>query len=233
MSTVDDLAGLQEVDLALSRVRARLIDIQALYAEPEAIAQGRAHADSLHADLEKLRRRLRGLEDETAAVRAKREAGQKRLYSGAVGNPRELASLEAEAEALGRRLTQLEDQALELMLEIEAAAGAYTEAAAALRAQEEAHSALTERLRREQTELEKESARIEPQVAERRAGLPAAALSRYDALKARKGGRALAPLRGGNCGACGVQMPTHVIQKADQRQELVPCPSCGRILAPE
>lgn len=233
MSTVDDLAGLQEVELALGRVRARLLEIQALYAEPEAIVQGRALADELHAEIEKLRHRLRGLEDETTAVRAKREAGQKRLYSGAVSNPRELASLEAEAEALGRRLSQLEDQELELMLEIEAATGAYNDASASVKSQETEHSALTARLRAEQAELEKEGARIEPQVAERRAGLPAADLTRYDALKARKGGRALAPLRRGSCGACGVQVPTNIVQKAEHRQELVPCPSCGRILAPE
>jgi len=233
MSTVDDLAALQEVELALARVAARLQEIQSLYAEPEPIIHGRAQSLRLHGELEDRRRLLRGLEDETTAVRNKRESGQKRLYSGAVTNPRELASLEAEAEALGRRLRQLEDQELELMLEIEAAGQAYHEATAELKSLEEEHTALRERLHHEEAELEQERARLEPQAEQQRSRLAEAVLTRYDSLKARKGGRAIGALRRGSCGACGVQVPTNVIQKADQRQELVPCPSCGRILAPE
>lgn len=233
MSTVVDLADLQEVELALSSIRARLQEIRTLYTEPPSIVRARAGSEALQAELESLRRKLRGLEEETETVRGKRDAGQKRLYSGTVSNPRELASLEAEAEALGRRLSQLDDQALELMLEIESAAQAYDEAAAELEALEQEQAALVERLHSEQTDLESKCAQLEPEAARRRADIAPVVLTRYDSLKARKGGRAIAPIRRGSCGACGVQLPTNTIQKAEQQQEMVPCPSCNRILAPE
>ena len=233
MSTIEDLAGLQELELELDRIRARLLEIQALYAEPETLLQERAHVEDLSAQLAELRRRLRDLEDENANVRTKRDAGQKRLYGGTVTNPRELSGLEAEAEALGRRLAQLEDQQLTLMLEIDATSQSYAEAATKAKALEEDHALLTARLREEQAALEAERRSLEPQIAARRARVDKAALARYDALKARKGGRAIAPLRQGSCGACGVAVPTNIVQKAELRQELVPCPSCGRYLMPD
>jgi predicted nucleic acid-binding Zn-ribbon protein len=233
MPTVDDLADLQEAEDSLNRSLARLREIRAQYADPEALLQARDKAARLEVEAATLRRRLRELEGEAQAVRTKREQGQQRLYSGTVTNPRELASLEAEGESLGRRLSQLEDQELALMIEIETATEAHQEASTQVQELEREHASRTADLRQEEAGLEVEVARLQQKVALMRERLPAQALSRYESLKARKGGRAVARIRRGTCGACGVQVPTNVVQRAQQRQDLVMCTSCGRILCPD
>lgn len=233
MSTVDDLANLQDAEDARAKALARLRDIQEQYAEPEALVRAREQAAHLEGEIEALRRRLREMEAEAATVRAKRETGQQRLYSGTVGNPRELASLEAEGESLARRLSQLEDQMLNLMIEIESNTQAHREVAAEAQLLTQEHSIRTASLRQEQEALEVEAGRLQQAIAQERDRLPAAILRRYDSLKARKGGRAVARLRHGTCGACGVQLPTNVIQRAQQGEDLITCTSCGRILCPD
>src|SRR5690606_13009687 len=55
-------------------------------------------------------------------------------------------------------------------------------------------------------------------------------LERYEAMRKRKSGIAIAPVENGVCGACHVQLPTGVVSGLGSVQTLVLCPSCGRYL---
>ena len=232
MSRVDDLAALQELEQALSRATARLGEIRRLRAEPPELLAAREEAAAAQENLASLQRKLRATEVEATSTRQKRQAGQERLYGGSVTNPRELTGLEREAESLSRRLQQLEDQILELMLGVEEATETSEAKTRHLTDLEQRHSQRRAQLEAEGQELQAEAARLRQDLQRLRGALPADLLGRYDSLKARKGGRAIAPLQRGVCQACGVQVPTHVAQRAQQSEELVPCPSCGRFLWP-
>ena len=52
----------------------------------------------------------------------------------------------------------------------------------------------------------------------------------YRNLRQRKGGRALALERDATCTACGVTLPTGMVQAVHGGEERVLCPSCGRLL---
>ena len=65
-----------------------------------------------------LGRNQQRLEDEISALTEKAAHHDKTLYSGTIGNPRELQALQDEIAALKRRVSQLEDQELELMEQI-------------------------------------------------------------------------------------------------------------------
>lgn len=233
MALVDDLAALQDLDDALAKDAARLREMRAQMRESEEVAALRAAAQESEKALAETRRALHDLEVEAQSVSEKRKAGRDRLYSGKVANPRELQNLEAESEALGRRLAQLEDQVLECMMAAEQATSHRDQLVARLQEQVAAEgnrmrdlSAQAEALRQQVLQRQELAQRL-------RAGLPTATLAQYDGIKARKAGRAVARLRHGVCSACGVQVPTHVVQRAQQREGLVSCPSCARLLCPE
>ncbi len=59
------------------------------------------------------------LEDEITSLNERANHHDKTLYSGTIGNPRELQSLQDEIASLKRRISQLEDQELEVMEQIE------------------------------------------------------------------------------------------------------------------
>ncbi|MHB0875995.1 MAG: zinc ribbon domain-containing protein [Anaerolineae bacterium] len=233
MAAVDDLAALQDLDDALAKDTTRLREIRGQMHEPEALAAARAAAEQAERDLAAVRHELRELEAEAQSVRQKRQAGQARLYGGKVVNPRELQSLESESEALGRRLSQLDDQALDRMVSAEQALALRDETAARLAEQAAAEAERMRDLTLQAEAVTQQGRRHQEAVQRLRAALPPVLLARYDSIKARKAGRAMARLRRGVCGACGVQVPTHVVQRAQQKNDLVPCPSCARLLCPE
>ncbi len=64
--------------------------------------------------------------------------------------------------------------------------------------------------------------------------MPAALLPIYDALRPRKGGRAVAVLlEGGACSACRVAASPGKMASARDGDELAYCENCGRILLGE
>lgn len=60
--------------------------------------------------------------------------------------------------------------------------------------------------------------------------IPAPLLTRYEELRKRKAGSAVAKLEGDLCTACNVTVPTGIASAARNNDELTPCPGCGRIL---
>ena len=52
----------------------------------------------------------------------------------------------------------------------------------------------------------------------------------YRDLRSRKGGRALAEERNGTCQACGISLPTGIVQSVRNDEVHSFCPSCGRLL---
>ena len=75
------------------------------------------------------------------------------------------------------------------------------------------------------------SARRRAEVAAR---LDAAALQRYEQLRARHGGVAISRLEGNRCGGCHLDLSTAEINelRALGASEVAECPNCGRLLVP-
>jgi hypothetical protein len=232
MPGVRELAALQQAEEQLAQGQARLKEIARALAEPAALLAKRMEVASAEAKVQELRRQLRLHEEEANLIRAKKRAGEEKLYSGTVTNPRELRNLQMEGETLSRRLAQLEDDILSLMLALDEANSALATAAQELAALEGENAERVAALQAQQAELGVQVQKLQAELGRLRGLLPPGLLQRYESLKARKGGRAVALVRGENCQACGVQLPTHVIQRLKQGGELVLCPACGRILCP-
>lgn len=233
MSTVADLWAVQVTDLAAEAVRQRLAELEKQLVEPEDLKASRAEVAEATTELARWRDRQRSVDTESRDLAQRIQAAERDLMSGRVRNPKELAGMEANVEALRRHRAALDDQLLEALLEVEHWQETLERRQKRLAEQESAWRAEQDTLLQEResslAELKSLGARLQRQWA----ALASADQELYRNLRSRKGGRALALLRGDTCGGCGMVLATGMIQQtrnAEQDGERVFCPSCGRLL---
>jgi predicted nucleic acid-binding Zn-ribbon protein len=225
-----NLHRLQQTDtrLLLARARAQIIQ-EALDNDTDTRdARARAHAAAeakLRADTA-----LRGAEHETQSARIKIQQVESSLYGGRVINPKELQDLERDIESLKHHLLILEDKELDAMFAAEKAQEVNT--ATQQRLQEALATAEINK-RDLHVEQYKLKAEIESLESERRAivtGIDEPSLRDYELLLISKRGLAVADLSDDACGACGAQLTPAQRQSVHFADQLIHCPSCGRLL---
>jgi predicted nucleic acid-binding Zn-ribbon protein len=230
MSAAFNLFRLQQADSSLAHARGRQEAIEASLEDDAETRQAREQAQAARDARLRAENTLRDAEYETQAARVKIQQVEASLYAGRVSNPKELQDLQKDAESLRRHLVTLEDQQLEAMMALEEAESADASAQSML---DEALASGAQHVRvleAERASLQGEIVRLET---ERRAiaqGLDAQSLAHYDTLRAQKRGVAVAALSDGACNACGAPLPPSQRQAAHIGEQMIHCPSCGRLL---
>jgi predicted nucleic acid-binding Zn-ribbon protein len=229
------LLDVQDHDLALDQLRHRresLPDRLALAEQEATVARIGTELGELEARLRDLQVTQKRLEDEIETIETKAAAESKKLNSGTITAPRELQSLNDEVEALGRRQRQLEDELLdvlepaeELGVEIDRlgqqrdlVAAQADEIRGRILVQEAEIDAAAEKARGERDAAASE--------------LDAPLLERYEKLRARLGGIAVARLEGAQCTGCHVALPAMELDQVRHAapDAIVVHEDCGRIL---
>lgn len=224
------LGQLNEIDLAMDAVRARMAEIAEALKEPPALSAARAAARAAEAELADSRRTQRECELAQQQAAERLSQAQGRLYSGRIRNPKELEDAERDVAQLQRQRAGTEDALLEALIAVEAATEAYTAAQAELNQLSAAWAKTQAALRDEQAQLSERLSTGRAQQAATRRAVPPALLQTYDSLRPRRGGRAVARLDGDTCAACLVAVPPLKAEAAREGNELVYCENCGRLL---
>ncbi|MDR7483782.1 MAG: C4-type zinc ribbon domain-containing protein [Armatimonadota bacterium] len=229
--SVSRLFELQQIDLALARAIAQR---QALDDGSGAQAAARAAAEflaGLQQQIAEGQGRLRTLDLEIKSVEAKRTKVERELYSGRIGNPKELTAMQEEVAALRRHQGRLEDEVLALMERAEHLEAQVREARRQL---EEAEADLARRVEAFRQAAEASDREIADLAARREAlaeGLDEDLLRRYTRLRDQKGGIAVVAVRHGVCGGCHVVIPQRLLSRLERDPELLAaCDGCGRLL---
>ncbi len=119
MSGAKQLYQLQEVDLELESNEQALNQIVSQLGESQAVVRAQTEFTLAQQRLEELRRQQHSAEWEIDDLMNKLTAAEDKLYSGRIGNPKELTNLQHEVDGLKARRDQLEDKALEIMSQVE------------------------------------------------------------------------------------------------------------------
>jgi len=233
MSKAETLCRLQTVDLEIDERNRRLEEVKASLEGNEELRRVRQALQDGEKKLSRQRTKLRDRELEMRSLTNKIASVEDRLYSGRIKNPKELANLQGEVQYLKRRKGELEDQVLEAMIEVEESETSVTEQRERLARLKDDWQAAQARLSAEQRELINRLSQLKAERAELHRTIEAGALALYEDLRRRKGGRAVALLKGELCQGCGVTLPTSKVQQARQGEVLTLCGSCERILYAE
>ena len=205
---------------------ARLAELGAEAAELE------AHRVAAATEVEDLTRAQKKADVEVEQVKARRQRDEERMASGAISNPKDLASMQHELAALERRIGTLEDEELEVMEQLEQAQSALDAVTGRLdvvKAQiaevEGARDAALVQIDEQQEHATQERTQLAGQV-------PDDLLALYDKLRAQYGGLGAAALKARRCEGCrleinGADLRDIAAQPAD---DVVRCPECSRIL---
>ncbi|MCX6070208.1 MAG: C4-type zinc ribbon domain-containing protein [Chloroflexi bacterium] len=230
MSRVSSLHRLQEIDLSIDRARARLAEVEKLLGASDTVRAARASHDQAQARLDAAEASVRDAELAAATQRAKLENAERSLYSGGVHNPKELQGLQADVDSLRRHMSSLEDCLLEAMVALEDVEARARQAAGQLDQAEAAQVTEEASLAGERSQLQARLATLDTEREAALAGVAEKDLALYARLRDSMGGRALATLQDGSCGACGVGISAGERQTVRNSAELFRCPQCGRIL---
>ena len=224
------LYELQKTDTTWEKVRRRLIKVRGQLVESEDLKARRQQLAEIQSEQQHWQALQRNSELEAQSLAQRIKATDERLMSGQVRNPKELESLQASLDALRRQRDSVENQGVEALLKMEELTAAVEAARAALADSDNKWKANQAELIGEETKLKKLFVQCKRQRETLAASL-GADLPRYEDLRQRKGGVAVAALEGTMCAACHVQVPTGVASSARHENGApVLCPSCGRIL---
>jgi uncharacterized protein len=230
MSEALNLFRLQKLDTAIDKNKTRLEEIDRALSNDENIQRALKKFEKSQEQAKNARIELHQIEDKVEAQRIKRKTTQSSLFSGKITNPKELQDLQMESEALERYIAQLEDEQLEAMIASEEAVEAETQAQKALQQAKGTASEENSALLGEKSKLEEDLTRL---IREKEAVLQAISqetLKLYQQLRRRKHGAAVASVSDGGCSICGQALTPANLQAIRASNQLVFCPSCGRIL---
>lgn len=165
-------------------------------------------------------------------VRARHARDTERLSSGAITNPKDLASLQHELEALDRRIGVLEDVELEIMEALEEAGEELSAVRESLTAKQSELDAVVAERDAALAEFEEQRAEASAERDRIVADVPDDLQALYEKLRAQYNGLGAAALRARSCEGCRLEL-----NGADLREiaglgadDVVRCPECSRIL---
>lgn len=230
MTAVGRLYNLQLLDSRLIHLEKTLGSLDDGTAQRGQVDQARIDEAAARTDLHAKQSRLRALELELQSTVEKAAKMERDLYSGRVGNPKELAAMQADVQALGRQRQRIEDEMLALMEEIERLLERVHTQEAYRGERERALDEHLEDYRTRTLSLEAEIESVRAERAALAAEVDEALLRRYDRLRDRKAGVAVAAVVEGICEGCHVAIPKGRVEELLEGDRIHTCEGCGRIL---
>jgi len=230
MSAALGLYRLQQVDSQMDQVQARrkwIHDTLQNDASLRAATQTFAAAEAKFKDAA---RALKQSEAEVEKQRLKIEQTESNLYSGNVHNPKELQDLQKDIVSLKKYLDTLEERELEAMLNAETAEKEFQAAQAELERTQTNVNEQNRDLSAENETLGKDLERLETERKAVMGGIANPAVDMYEQLRKQRRGIAVTSISDSACDACGTTLTPAHQQSARFSNQLVACPSCGRIL---
>lgn len=232
LSQLRALLSLQQLD-SLIQERQAALDTANSGSELEPVRARLVTAEEAHEALAQrtqvVRRDLRYQEQEVEKIRHEASTQERKLYGGAVRNPKEAAQMEQHIASLRRRSAEGEDRAVSLLLELDGLEAELAEAAAAVQAAQAALDEAQARLARRLDELDVQLPSLRQQRETAAVGLPAALLRQYETTCTRRGGIGVAAVVEGKCAVCRMAVPFMTLREIRQG-ELKTCDSCARIV---
>lgn len=224
------LARLNEIDLAVDATKARMHEIAELVKEPPALVTARQVAAAAQQELARATESQRQREARQAEAATKVKRAEEKLYGGTIKNPREVEDAQRDHAQLVHQLQAADEQLLEALVILENATKAHELAQADLKRLLVETAARQASLRSEFATLKMRLPAEQARQAAVRRDIPPKFLATYDALRPRKGGRAVAKLEGDSCSACRVAIPPSKLAEVLDSEGLVYCGNCGRLL---
>ncbi len=224
------LFRLQQTDSQIDRITTRLQEIQKTLETDEELKLANSNSEETEARLRTSERQVKEAESEVRDLRIKIEQTEASLYNGKGFSPKELQDMQIDISAQKRRLTQLEDVQLNAMVAVEELENLLHKMHSQLEIVKLHSSERNHKLEDERNSLVKEMQKLNSERIANSGSIPAPAIELYDRLRQQRRGIAVAVISDKSCSACGAGLSPGQIQATHSTNQIILCPSCGRIL---
>ena len=230
---LDPLLQVQELDLSIDRLNARLGTLATqdeLRAARTAQAEVEANLGEVQLSVNEVAGEQRRLEGDVDSMQRKIDAEQRRLYDGSVANIKELQSIEAEVASLKGRKSRTEDRMLELMERREELEEQLRPLEGEVKLARERVAEIEEGSAKELVEIERA---LGERAAERAALVPQLdpeLLRLYEEIRVQKRGIGAAALVDGVCQGCHQKLSPVYLDRLKRTADIRRCEYCRRIL---
>lgn len=223
------LQELQVVDNRAASLRAQMAELPKNLA---AVATSREQAKARVADAEQrlsaAEHARRDQEGELQLENERLSKYRKQLYQ--VKTNKEYEAILHEITGSEKRIGEIEERVLLAMEGVDQAKGDVAESRRAFQEASRACDGEEAALRARMAEVERETASAEAERAALAPAIDAVTLTRYEQIRARRGGVAVVEARQGTCQGCRVQLPPQLYNELFREEEMLTCQSCQRIL---
>lgn len=226
---LSQLIDLHELDREILEVNQAL---KRLPEELQGLAQEMAVLEEEQAlrlkEMEDLKGQLQEVEAEVQRLEEGIKASRQRLMD--IAKELELKAMLKEIAFREDQRDQKETRLLELLDLMEAKNQALSEKDRELQSLRAEYERRSQEVAQQVAELEKQRASLEEKRTALRQGLPPQVLKRYEFIRSRRNGSAIAEVRQGVCLACHMNILPQQFIDLQRGQELIQCPHCQRIL---
>lgn len=203
--------------------------IKALTKEKEALLARQEELKREKAEWEKTVKQSKRLRQEIAAIEAKKQALEQELYGGRVVNPKELGHLEDQWQNVEAKLNTLLEDYLNLEEKVATMENCLQVKHDQLVKDMDSYNQKARQVKEKWQEGKVRLQTLISHMEELEAQIAPSLLQQYRRLQEQLGTVALAKVQGGNCGGCGIQLPSMFRQQLKQGK-LIKCENCGRLL---
>jgi predicted nucleic acid-binding Zn-ribbon protein len=228
MRLLGQLYRLQQLDLELQRQQDLINGINEQLNKNEGLIEAEAELTSRKQRLAEVEKRQKVVEWALEDLQEKINHLSKKLYGGAIKNPKELVNLEQEAKDLRSKLGSKENDLLELMTQVETMQGEVKASAEELEHLSQEWHQKQENLKQRKSAAESKLAKLSPDRQELAQQISREPLQLYEQIILTKQ-EPVAKVEQGRCQGCRITLPTSQWQRA-KAGDLVQCSSCNRIL---
>jgi predicted nucleic acid-binding Zn-ribbon protein len=226
---IHQLIRLQEIDNEIGQIKARVLDHPKVRAGIDQELEGaRRDYELLLEELEAFKKMRRGVEKEVEELEQRIKKSRAKLME--VKNNKEYKAMLTEIDDLTKAKSAQEDDLLEMMAKLETLTAQVQERrklaeakAAEGQIQKDALEQAAESCARELAELETRRREVEVRIEK-------PVLGKYEFLRDRLQGLAMAEARQGACLVCHIHIPPQMYNELQRRDRLIACPNCHRIL---
>jgi len=232
MSRSEILYQLQQYDSGIDQATKRIQAIVLILSDTKELDIYLIKQEEHKHNLDEKQKILNSAEHNVEIQNQKIIQNQKKLYSGAISNPKDLEDLQLESASLQKYLSVLEERQLEAMLDTDQAQENYGQISARVEEISSQKQTESEILSVENTNLESTISSLQGNREALLTSSKILELPIYENLRKSSGGIAVTLMQNSSCSACGSNIPSAIEQEARSPTKLSFCPACKRILHP-
>ncbi|MEA2016500.1 MAG: hypothetical protein U9O59_07365 [Actinomycetota bacterium] len=230
-----DVIDLVELQLIGNTVSARLSEIEDIKKSSELVSarkefeKEKESFEDISNDYNDMESRRKKLEDTIEIQSGKIKSNEEKLFGGKITSTKELEGYQEEVKILKQKNSEMEDRVLEMMIEMEDKSKKLNSAREEMEKKKadinHISNEIEERIEVLSHNIEGLKKRKESVISR----IPEEYLKKYNEVKNKKNGIAVAVMKDNSCSVCNMQIPISEAEKMDDMDKLYRCPLCGRI----